>query len=129
MIDIYQTRACKMATIQQIREIVGPNTIRFVYENRLQDYGYDKLRQKLKDLTDAFYHQNSQWLSLNELLPHVQLLLIDPVFMRYTLENIDKDTAFHQVYKEVFVDGRVYFERIKDPFKQFALGWLYTRYH
>ena len=118
-----------MATIEQIRELVGPNTIRYVDEKRLYEYGYDTLELRLDQLTQAIDDKKSQWLDMSVILPHVRALLIDPVFMKYTLEHIDPKTDFHLVYEEMFINGRVYFTQINDPYKQFALGWLYTRYH
>lgn len=118
-----------MTTIAQIKEIVGPNTIRNVEEKRLYDYGYSILEMRLEQLINDFYSMKSQMLNVCDILPHVRTLLIDPVFMKYTLEHIDIQTQFHQVYREVFMKDRVYFENIHDPYMQFALAWLFTRYH
>jgi len=119
-----------ITTFDKIREMVGPDMIENINEQHIHQYGgYEKLEFKLKKLTEAFYHKDSQMLDIKQIKPFVQELLVDPVFMKYTLENIDNETMFHSVYDNIIVKKKVYFEKIREPFTQFALTWLFTRYH
>lgn len=116
-------------SFDQIRNIVGPDKIKNINENLFHIYGYEKLEYKLDKLKEALYHLDSQNLRARKILPFVKELLIDRVFIKYVLENIDKETMFHTTYEEIIVKKKVYFPKIENSFHVFALTWLFYLYH
>ena len=79
----------------------------------------------------AFYGTISRELSIEDLLPFVCIMLspTHTELLEYTIQHIPKDTCFHEVYDNIYNKKQKYFEKIDDPYIQFTLAWLYSRFH
>lgn len=94
-------------------------------ENETLSYQYHRLSQAIKS-------KDSRELKLSEELVSIVKFTFtekDEKLLNFLKENPKLQPDFLEIYENTIKKGMKYFDKIEDPYKNFALTWLFYLYH
>jgi hypothetical protein len=95
---------------------------------KLYDDNYNII-YRYTHLMNTFNSVECSQLINTKLIPFVRDMLTTDIELLYYLQKYPKDTMFNIVYDNIIVEKKSFFEKISCKYNNFALTWLFTRYH